>query len=404
MPKKKKKLNKRTSICVNKCWAFVLRSILPIILSALCALGMIFLVEHTPKLKTWFGLIADATPEWFIKAFYNTVNSRNDRPEPYQDIIFLDLNDKISRSHIADLLTIVVQGKPKVIGVDCTFSTSETYDKEKTNYLVQTIDSLQRNNSTPIVFACSIGEKSAIPDSVILHKGFVNFSGFYDYKMFINRTPHIAISMVQLMGVDISKMNMTSFKINYRHKEFESYYITRNFLQYDVDSILHKVNNKIVIIGGNNNRFDIHQAPFVIDFVNGQENSHIAGSRLIGYALTSIMSASSENDLTSATLHSKFYHHYSACTWWMNALLTILFMMIYFLFYWILNKLTVKYIWLKWLVPILLFTIMILIMFISIWINAIFYVVPYITFYMVSTAFFGFFYDRCKQLINVCTD
>lgn len=377
-------------------WVKGVQLLLPVVLSAICALGVIIGVQKDPLLNTWFGLIIDPSPEWYQKAYYNTVNLCHEEPSQYPDIILLDLNEKVTRKDLADLLITIAQGSPKAVGVDCIFSSSSTYDQDQTNYLVHTIAGLP--DSIPIVFATSsLFQSSAIPDSVITYKGTVDFSGFFNFNAFVNDTPHFAIELARLTGADINKLDTVSFMVNYRCKDFLSVPIYSQFSQNKsyVDYIRNSVQNKIVIIGSTNNNFDMRQAPFTI----GVEQYHISGSMLIAYYLTSVLSATTDTLKQNSNL-SKYYHHYSRCPWWMNGLLTLFFVALYVLAYIYIEKLQQKRNWVVWLKPIWLFVMLLLIMRVSLFLTERFFYVPYVVLFMIMTAFIGFFYDQCTRIFS----
>ena len=233
----KKKASKKKPINWKKWWGTIIHArfwgiswrkiVAPLSLSALCAGVLIWLVACIPYLNTWFGMIVSTTPEWYMEAYYNTINNVRTTPEECSDIVILDINEAITRQDIADLIGIVAKSNPKVVGVDCAFSTSESYSQEQTDYLIQTIAQLP--DTFPIAFAYIMNEQSAIPDSLMRHKGFVNFLGFYDYKPFYNNIPHLAVEMAHLAGNDISKIDPSSFLVNYRTKNFFSIQIFSDF-------------------------------------------------------------------------------------------------------------------------------------------------------------------------------
>lgn len=397
MRRKKKEEHKKKKINWKKCWNTIIHSrfwgiswrkiVAPLGLSALCAGILIWLVACIPYLNTWFGMIVSTTPEWYMEAYYNTVNNVRTSPEECSDIVILDVNEAITRQDIADLIGIAAESNPKVIGVDCAFSTSESYSQEQTEYLIHTIAQLP--DSCPIAFAYIMDEQSAIPDTLMRHNGFVNFLGFYDYKPFYDNIPHLAVEMAHLAGNDINQIDPSSFLVNYRTKNFFSLPIYSDFRDSDyMDYICSCITGKIVIIGGVTNRLDMHRTPFKIS----SEGDYIAGSEIVAYALSSILSATTPNKDAFYT-QSPYYHHYTRCPKWLDALWTILFTILYLLIYWAIDSQQQKYKFIAMLKPLWLFTIIILTLFIAILITATCYYVPMVLFFGLMTVFGGFWYD-----------
>lgn len=359
----------------------------PLGLSALCAGILIWLVGCIPYLNTWFGMIVSTTPEWYMEAYYNTINNVRTSPEECSDIIILDINEAITRQDIADLIHIAAEKNPKVIGVDCLFSTSESYSQEQTDYLIQTISQLP--DTFPIAFAYDMGDSSsAIPDSLIRHKGFVNFLGFYDYKPFYNHIPNLAVEMAHLTGNDIHQIDTSLFLVNYRRKDFSSFVIYSDFRSPDYDYVYSALTDKIVIIGSLSNRSDMHRTPFLI---NNKDN-YIPGSEIIAYTLSSILSATT-SDKSPIYTNSPYYHHYTRFPKWLDAIWTILFSILFLLVYWAIDCQQQKYKFIAMLKPLWLFVMIILTLFIAILITATCYYVPMVLFFGLMTVFEGFWYD-----------
>lgn len=366
----------------------------PLITSALCACIFI-LIPKLSFLKPWLGLIMESTPEWYVNTYYNVVNPYT-KAEEFPDIVILDLNDKISRSDLADIIKIVAESSPKSIGVDCTFSTSDSYDSIQTAYLINSLAQLSKN--LPIVYAVKLRENSAIPDSLMYHKGFVNFksSVIYNYQPYKGTFPHLSLEMAHLAGYDVSQIDTNSFMVNYRNKEFFSIPIYSDFRDSDYTATIREdVENKIVLIGGLNNRLDKRTIPFYID--SGSE--YISGTKIIAYMLSSIISASSPDNYRKQPT----FHHYSRCSWWMNLLLTILFAIVYLGIYIWIDKAQQQKQWIVLLKPCLLFVMMMLIVIISIIITATCYQIPYVVYFMVMTVFLGFSYDIFKKPLQSFT-
>lgn len=371
-------------------WRFLYRFILPVILSAVSAWLLIFSVRKVPFLNTWFGLIANSNPEWYMQSYYNTINGLETESETCPDVVILDLNENITRKNIGDLMQILSESSPKVVGVDCVFDQSHSYDSTQTDYMIQKLSQLPQ--TFPIVYASLFSEESILPDSVRRHEGFVNFVGFYDYKVYSNGLPHLAVEMARQGGYNIEEIDTASFLVNYRPKDFMEVPIMTDFMEY-ADYIRESVKDKIVLIGGVTNRWDIHEAPFAIR----GEDTYISGCYIVAYTITSILAATNAQKDLDSIYRSKNYHYYSRCSWWLNALLTIIFTIIYLGGYALIDRWLPKLKWVIWLKPILMLLMIILILIISMMLTAKCFIVPNVVVFTVMIAFVGFFYDICQK-------
>lgn len=368
----------------NKIWTFVWRKFLaPLGVGAACTGTFLLLVNNVSVAKTWLGLAADSTPEWYLNMYYNTINDITvNKDGDFPNIIMLDIKENITRKDLADLIPLVVAGAPKVLGIDGTFSTSDSYDMAQTDTLIQVLASLPK--SFPIVFATVQNEPSAIPDSVMQYKGFVDAVEYNKYIFHKGETSHFAYEVARQAGYNVDFIDTTSFLINYRKKSFTSIPIYTDFMEY-VDYIQDNVKDKVVLIGGLKNRWDMHYVPFLIE----SNDNLISGSRILAYMLSSVMTASCQDEYCEL----KSNHYYSRCSWWGNILLSLFFTLAYLSLYILIEYLKKKKKIFELLKPILLFGMLVLILTISMIITAQCFVVPYITFFMVLTLFLGFSYD-----------
>ncbi len=363
----------------------VRRILAPIVFSAIAAATVLIILQRVPLLHTWFGLISNSAPEWYMQSYYNTVNQLKTQSEEDPDIVLLDLNEHISRHNLADLLHLIAESSPKVIGVDCIFSPSESYDSAQTNYLVRSLS--QFPDTVPIVFATILKERSTLPDSILHHIGFVDFSGFYDYKAYSNGTAHMAVEMARIAGYNVDRIDTSSFLVNYRNLDFFTIPIMPDFSEY-ADYIQEHVKEKVVLIGSVNNKWDMHAIPFVIN----NSETYIAGIEIVAYSLASIISE----------------RNYSRCPWWMNVLIIIAFMLVYIVAYIGIEAIQKRWHWFILIKPILLFLMIVLILVFSMLMTAGCHYVPDVVFFMVGTAFMGFFYSalntpttKKKEVISV---
>ena len=245
--------------------------------------------------------------------------------------------------------------------------------------------------SFPIVFAYVKEEPSAISDSLISHKGIVNFSGFYEFNPYIENVPHLSVEMARLAGYDVKNINSNSCVINYRKKLFASAPIYRGFLE-DSLYLKDRIKDQMVLIGGLNNRHDVRYVPFLIE----SYDPSMAGTQIVAYMLSSVITASSSEYYDNR----RFFHHYSRCPLWLNVALIILLMIGYLLAYIFIDKKQNIQPWYALIKPIWLFIMMILLLALSMGITAFFYQVPDIVFFMVMTVFMGPSYDVFKQVIK----
>ena len=366
---------------LSRIWTYVWRKFLaPIGLSITLSFG--FLALHfIPVLNTWINIVADPTPDWYIKLYYNTVNDITATPDTFPGIVILDLKESITREGLADLMQLTAKSSPKVVGIDCTFSTSDSYDSKQTDSLINTIAHFDSLPS--FVFAVVSNETSVIPDSIIRYKGFVDAEEYNHYTTYKDGIPHFALEMARLAGYNIHRLDSSSFLVNYRTKAFESIQIYSDFKEYGAE-IQEKIAKKNVLIGRFNDRLDMHYVPFQID----PGVDMISGTKIIAYSLSSIISASNPNNCKDRT-----FHHYSRCSWWMNLLLTFFFTIIYLCIYMLIAYAQQKSRWLELLKPLLLFFMLALIIGSSMVYTAKCFYVPYIGFFIIITTFLGFAYD-----------
>lgn len=364
--------------------------ILPLLCSALCAFALYFFATKHPSLRTWFGLIADTTPESYMEAYYNKQNVYNASPNACNDIVILDLRDEITRQDIGDLIYMVSECSPKAVGVDCTFSASHSYDTKQTDSLIYRI--AQIPESFPIVFAHLLNEPSIIPDSLIRHKGFVNFIGFNDYHAFEDSIPHFAVEIARIAGYDISIIETESFIVNYRTKDFtsNSFQIDTAFRDTSVQNYIRDItNNKIVIIGGLNDPLDMHHTPYRIEGSQDQ----ISGTKIIAYTLSSIISASNNKQYE----HNQMFHHYIRLSKSANMLWTIVLVILYMTIYGFVHYAQTKLRWFILFKPVLLLVTIIIVLLSAMKVTEILFYVPDMVPFMIMTAFIGFWYDLFNQ-------
>ena len=364
--------------------------LLPLVPSAICALILYLLASNIPVLSTWFGLVADTSPETYMISYYNKENTLHSSPDEYEDIVILDVREDMTRKDIGDLLQFVATCSPRVVGVDITFSTSHSFDQSQTEYLIHSIDQLP--DAFPIVFAQVASEESAIPDAILRrrHVGVVNFLGFYDYKAQMDALPHIAVEMARLAGYNVDVIDTSSFLVNYRVKSFPACQIYSDFMNpADQAYIRQFITNKIVLIGGLTDALDTHQAPFYIN----NKGDLIAGTTIVAYVLSSIISATQPKALARPYTYNPYYHHYARLSWWANAIWSTLFVFIYLLVYHSINRLQKRNKWVAIFKPVWLVLTIICVLLLSMAITARCFLVPDIVFFMIMTAFVGFWYD-----------
>lgn len=358
--------------------------IVSLLASVICTLAFMAL-PNIPILKPWLGLVMESTPEWYMNAYYSIVNSTKTKPE-CPDILILDLNEKMTRQDVAELLMLVSTSNPRSVGVDCTFANSDTYDSLQTAALIDSISVLPKD--FPIVFAAVSNEQSALPDSIIRHKGIVNFSGFYQFSPYIEKMPHLTIEMARLAGYDVSRIDPSSFVVNYRKKMFPSIPIYRGFME-DSVYLRERIQDQMVLIGGLNNRHDVRYVPFLIE----SYDPSMAGTQIVAYMLSSVISASTNEHFED----KRIFHYYSRCTWWENLILVVLLMFCYLWAYVLIDNYQEKHPWIVIIKPMWLFIMMLLMVMISVAYTAFWFRIPNIMFFMVMTVFMGPSYDMVKQ-------
>lgn len=368
----------------NRIWTFIWRKYLaPLGVSFVLSFLFIFVTRYFSIGQTWLGMLTNPAPEWYMSMYYNTVNDIAVCEDgKFPDIVMLDLKETITRKDLAHLLRFVAKCSPKAVGVDCFISPSASYDVAQTDTLIKTISQLP--NTPPFVFATILNEKSIIPDSVIRYNGFVNVQDFNDYHFYRGGIPHFAYEIAKLAGYDVSKIDTSSFLVNYRYKEFDRRPIYTDF-EAESTEIRDMIKDKVVIISALKNRLDMQQTPFLID----KEGEMISGSSVLAHMLSSIITASFAKKYN----HKKSFHYYAHCPLWMNVLLTLFFTLLYLTLYHLVVKLSLINKWFELVKPVLLFGILVLILAISMIITAKFYYVPYVAFFVALSLFLGYAYE-----------
>ena len=297
----------------------ILRILLALIFSIPTSLFLLWIGEKCSTIKPWLSLIVDAAPEWYMNTYYTSFDHSD--TTTYRDAFLLDLNNNVTRKDIADVINLVAQYSPKVIGVD--------YDSANTAYLINTINNLPEQ--IPIVFAYDTAP-SAIPDSVIKkhHWGHVKFPGYYNFKAYDNGIPHMALAMAELAGYDSKKMDTSSFVVNYNSRDqFGCIIIHHPLVKIDTTNIAAGVKNKIVLIGSRSNPNDIFKLPFKL-----KNEEYIAGSIIVNTTLLSILSTDATED---SPLNSSLYHCFYKLPTWGNLCIVLLFALIYLILYCLLD-------------------------------------------------------------------
>lgn len=375
-----------------------------LLVSAILSYAFIKIVRSAPYLSTWFGLIADATPNWYMDAYYNTVNSQFVHKEEIPDIVILNINEQRTRQDIADLLEIVSEASPKAVGVDITFSPSKRFDSIQTINLIHTIERIQQKVSFPIVYAYALGEKTIIPDSLMqkLNIGYVDFSGYYRYQIEQEGIPHFTALLASLAHYDVSSLDTASFLVNYRTKKInDRYIVVGDFREGNEPTyIANLVKDKIVLIGGTTHRTDKHATPFIVDKEIDNEKEKFAGTTEIAYALSSVICSTYTKEDWKKIEYKNIFHPYKKGIKWIDAIITILFILLYLLLYIIIDHGKEKYKNMELLKPILLLIMVALSVGVSMIITANWYYVPNVFFLMVMTAFIGASYDGFKLLLK----
>lgn len=319
------KMNKRID---NVYIQNALRVLVAFFFSIVTSLSLLWIGEKCSTLKPWLSLIVDVPPDWYMNTYYTSFEHSD--TTTYKDAFLLSLDENVTRKDIADVLNLVAQYSPKVIGVDYTFPLSENYDSANTAYLINTINNLPEQ--IPIVFAYDTAP-SAIPDSVIKkhHWGHVKFPGYYNFKAYDNGIPHMALAMAELAGYDSKKMDTSSFVVNYNSlDQFGRVNINRPLIKKDTASIAEGVQNKIVLIGSTSDPNDILKLPFKL-----KNEEYIAGSIIVNTTLLSILSTDATED---SPLNSSLYHCFYKLPTWENWCIVLLFALIYLILYCLLDN------------------------------------------------------------------
>ena len=370
----------------------IILQILFALLFSLCA-SFLFLEmgEKCERVRPWLSLIVDVAPEWYMNTFYN---SFYDYSGPiYKDLIFLDLSENATREDIANIMSLVAQYSPKVVGVDYTFPFSENYDSAKTEFLVNSINNLPEE--IPFVFAYDT-IKNAVPDSVMKkhHFGHVDFYGFYNFKAYDQGIPHMALAMAELAGYDCKKLDTSTFVVNYHARQEAGIPIHCPLEKKDSMRIAKLTPGRITLIGSTKNGNDVQKLPFRL---NGKE-SYIAGSRIIRSMLVSILSTGAPKE---SPLSSSKYQYYAKLPEWINWSIVFVYALLYMISYGalanILKPLKKRSKW--WVFPIgfiksfISVLSIVLLLLCAMAITTCFHKVPNVVLFLYMTVFMSYFYE-----------
>lgn len=224
--------------------------------------------------------------DWYINAFYSEINATRDNVAGYNDIMIIDIKESYSnRQQIADVIKTISKQKPAVICLDFIFSASDTYDKEKSQYLLETLRNVKE--TTKIVVAGYKGNEEQIEHSYFtgelgLSYGLSDFLGFSQFVPYISDSiPRLSTKITEMLGVDIRDLPEPLI-INYRNKEFRRRVVRDST---DLDYSVRGLKDKIVLVGRYNAVEDIHNTPFLVNGI-----SQLSGIEIIAYEISSIMS------------------------------------------------------------------------------------------------------------------
>lgn len=224
--------------------------------------------------------------DWYINAFYSEINTTRDNVAGYDDIMIIDIKESYSnRQQIADVIKTISKQKPALICLDFIFSASDTYDKEKSHYLLETLKNIK--DTTKIVVASYKGNEEQIEHSYFtgelgLTYGLSDFLGFCKFVPYVSDSiPMLSTKVIEMLGVDVRDMP-DPLIINYRNKEFRRRVVRDST---DLDYSIRGLENKIVLVGRYNAVEDIHNTPFVVNGIN-----QLSGIEIIAYEISSIMS------------------------------------------------------------------------------------------------------------------
>lgn len=257
------------------------------LLSQVLALGFKFLfLPLFPEGGLIDTMITNFKEDWYINSFYTEINASRDVVTGNDDIMIVDIKDSFSnRKHIADVIKTISLQKPAIICIDFFFDKTDSYDAEKSQYLLETLKEIK--DSTKIVVVSYKGNDEEIchsffMDSLLLDYGLSDFYGFYQYVPYISDTiPRISTKVAEMMGVDVKNMPHP-LVINYRNKEFRRRAVIDSL---DLDYSIRGMKDKIVLVGKYNAMEDIHNTPFLINGLH-----QISGIEIIAFEISSLMS------------------------------------------------------------------------------------------------------------------
>ena len=104
------------------------------------------------------GIVVPVVDDWYLNTYFDKHNSSvEDEGKNVDNIVIISIDEGwFTRGHFADALKRIAKEKPKVIGIDATFSISEGYDSVGNQQLRDAIRYIKEVDSVNIVTAAYV--------------------------------------------------------------------------------------------------------------------------------------------------------------------------------------------------------------------------------------------------------
>lgn len=297
-------------------------------------------IEEITGWELMSDIIAGVEQNFYLKFFYDNINSSSDDTYPLADerIVIVNING-CSDNQIAGILIEIARKKPAVVGVDKLFS-SHSYTGNDS--LLAAIDSLGDKLVSPM-FLSRVNEDGLINDNNKVYASYCSKKKIKDIGLVHLRDYYEPLDSLDLSGElmfdyviarksgylspDVKKQLKRTY-INYRNKAFEeSPYSKIKDLE---------IEQRIVLVGDlDSETEDSHVLPFKV--LN--HDNILSGLRLIAYSINSMITpwdnSNKDNSVSRAYCSAQ-----SGVTSFISFLAILFFTVIYHLLYEVINKMS----------------------------------------------------------------
>ena len=246
------------------------------------------------------GIVVPVVDDWYLNTYFDKHNSSvEDEGKNVDNIVIISIDEGwFTRGHFADALKRIAKEKPKVIGIDATFSISEGYDSVGNQQLRDAIRYIKEVDSVNIVTAAYVDGNDTVHSfftkELNLKYGFANQKSFEKYDFFYDdiSTPRLATAIASAYNGRHFNTH-DEFHVNYRKKNFPTIEHFGDTAEYSFRVDMNVDENTIVLIG-QKSPMDVVQMPFVIGTYS--HPNQLYGIEVVAYQLNTILAKKSDQD------------------------------------------------------------------------------------------------------------